>query len=64
MKTTNAYSRFWALLARMPTSDREDLKKHIVLTFTNGRTDSLKEMTMEEYNKAKYKNKFYRKLYK
>ena len=52
MKTTNAYSRFWVLLARMPTSDREDLKKHIVLTFTNGRTDSLKEMTMEEYNKA------------
>ena len=47
---TNSYSRFWTLLAKMPCSDRDGLKLQLVSSFTNGRTDSLREMTLSEYN--------------
>ncbi len=36
----------------MATSDREALKKDIVLQYTFNRTDSLREMTIQEYNSA------------
>lgn len=48
--TTKNYARFWALLNKMPCTDREELKKSLILQFTNGRTDSLKEMTDKEYD--------------
>ena len=41
---------FWTLLAKMPCSDRDGLKLQLVSSFTNGRTDSLREMTLSEYN--------------
>lgn len=44
------YSRFYVLLSRMPTTDREELKVGLVSQFTGGRTDSLREMTDREYN--------------
>lgn len=44
------YSRFYVLLSRMPVIDREELKNGLVSQFTNGRTDSLREMTDREYN--------------
>lgn len=50
MAKTNSYSRFWTLLAKMPCSDRDGLKLQLVSSFTNGRTDSLREMTLSEYN--------------
>lgn len=42
------YSRFYALLARM-AGDREQTKETLVLTYTNGRTSSLREMKASEY---------------
>ena len=36
----------------MSTSDRDALKKDIVLQYTFNRTDSLREMTIQEYNSA------------
>lgn len=50
MVKTNSYSRFWTLLAKMPCHDGDGLKLQLVSGFTNGRTDSLKEMTLSEYN--------------
>lgn len=50
MAKTNSFSRFWTLLAKMPCSDRDGLKLQLVSGFTNGRTDSLREMTLSEYN--------------
>ncbi len=48
-KVTN-YARFYTLLKRMPyVGDRDDLKRDLVLQGTNGRTDSLKEVSMKEY---------------
>lgn len=44
------YARFYALLKRMPGTDREELKKDLVLQYTNGRTESLKEVTDKEYD--------------
>jgi hypothetical protein len=39
------YAAFYGLLNRLPTSDREELKRSIVLQYTDGRTASLHEMS-------------------
>jgi hypothetical protein len=49
MNKPNNYAAFYSLLNRMPASDKEELKKSIVLQYTFGRTESLREMTMREY---------------
>lgn len=46
------YARFYGLLRDMPGMDKEELKRTVVLEFTEGRTDSLKEMTLKEYKNA------------
>ena len=46
----NRYSRFWALLSKLPCHDLHDLKRQLVSGFTDGRTDSLREMTPGEYD--------------
>ena len=43
------YARFYTLLNRVPTSDREELKRMLVLQFSDGRTDSVRELRKEEY---------------
>lgn len=48
MKTRN-YARFYVLLNRMPSTDREELKSGLIRQFSDGRTDSLKELTDKEY---------------
>ncbi len=50
MAKANSYSQFWTLLAKMPCDDKDELKQQLVASFTNGRTDSLREMTLREYN--------------
>ena len=42
------YAAFYGLLKQMPGA----IKEEIVLQFTNGRTDSLREMSLREYNEA------------
>lgn len=42
------YAAFYGLLKQMPEAGKEE----IVLQFTNGRTDSLREMSLHEYNEA------------
>ncbi|WP_295990538.1 hypothetical protein [uncultured Alistipes sp.] len=49
MNKPRSYSRFYALLKRMP-GDREELKQTLVGRFTAGRTTSLREMRLEEYD--------------
>lgn len=51
-KITN-YGRFYAAMnaLRMP-GDADDNKRLFVSQFTNGRTDSLREMTPAEYNRC------------
>lgn len=44
------YSRFYVLLGRMPATDKDGLKTSLVRQYTEGRTDSLKEMTDKEYD--------------
>ena len=44
------YARCYALLNRLPTTDREELKRGLVSQYTGGRTDSLREMTPTEYD--------------
>nr|DAO56115.1 MAG TPA: Protein of unknown function (DUF1018) [Caudoviricetes sp.] len=44
------YSRFYALLGRMPTTDKDELKVDLVRQYTSNRTESLKEMTDKEYD--------------
>ncbi len=44
------YARFYTLLSRMPTPDKEELKVELVKQYTNGRTTSLKELTDKEYD--------------
>ncbi|MBQ7181076.1 MAG: hypothetical protein IJR87_07285 [Bacteroidaceae bacterium] len=45
------YSRFYAILGRLPYSgDREELKKSVVRQYTWDRTEHLHEMTEQEYN--------------
>ena len=49
MKARN-YARFYVLLNRLPTTDREELKTSLVSQYTGGRTESLREMTQKEYD--------------
>lgn len=44
------YARFYVLLNRLPTEDREELKASLVGQYTGGRTESLREMTDKEYD--------------
>lgn len=46
------YSSFYGLLKILPGSDKDALKEEIVYQFTNGRTRSLREMSLPEYNEA------------
>ena len=46
------YAAFYGLLNRLPTSDREELKRSIVLQYTDGRIASLHEMSRNEYSAA------------
>lgn len=50
MQKVKNFSRFYALAKNIP-GDREELKENLVRAFTNGRTISLREMTLEEYNR-------------
>lgn len=50
MTAARNYARFYALLNRLPTADREELKAELVRQYTGGRTDSLREMTDGEYD--------------
>lgn len=44
------FGQFYALLRQMPyAGDKEDLKSELVLQHTGGRTESLKEVTQQEY---------------
>lgn len=44
------YRRFWAVFNRLTIrGDREECRKQIVSQYTRGRTDSLKDMTAQEY---------------
>ncbi|MEE1080658.1 MAG: hypothetical protein U0L19_06020 [Bacteroidales bacterium] len=44
------YSRFYASFNKLPyDGDRGELKQSLVVSHTNGRTDSLREMTASEY---------------
>lgn len=44
------FARFYAAFARLPHSgDREEFKRSIIHQYTWGRTDSLKEMSRQEY---------------
>lgn len=47
---TRNYARFYLLLNRLPTADREELKASLVSQYTGGRTQSLREMTAKEYD--------------
>lgn len=47
-----SYSSFYGLLKLLPGSDKEALKEEIVYQFTGGRTHSLHEMSLSEYNEA------------
>jgi hypothetical protein len=49
MTTPENYAAFYGLLNRMPTDDRDELKRTIVRQYTKNRTDSLREMSMQEY---------------
>lgn len=49
MKARN-YARFYVLLNRLPTADKEELKASLVSQYTGGRTESLREMTEKEYD--------------
>lgn len=44
MKARN-YARFYVLLNRLPTVDKDELKASFVSQYTGGRTESLREMT-------------------
>lgn len=44
------YARFYVLLNRLPTADRDELKAELVSQFTEGRTESLREMSDKEYD--------------
>lgn len=47
------FGRFYtAIRALNPIGDRDDVKKSIVYQYTNGRTDSLREMSRAEYDKC------------
>lgn len=47
------FGRFYtAVRALNPIGDRDDVKRSIVFQYTNGRTDSLREMTRAEYDRC------------
>lgn len=46
------YAAFYSLLNRLPTSDRDALKESVVSQYTDGRTTSLRDMTLKEYSAA------------
>ena len=48
------YSKFYALLKKLP-GDKEEIKRQLVLQYTCRRTDSLKEVTYEEYKRICYR---------
>lgn len=50
MQKVKNFSRFYALAKNIP-GDREELKENLVRAFTNGRTISLRDMSLEEYNR-------------
>lgn len=51
MSEVTNYAQFYTQLKRMPyEGDKEDLKRSLVRQFTNGRTDSLHEITRKEYD--------------
>jgi len=52
MNKPDNYAAFYGLLNRMCSSGKETLKESIVQIYTSGRTTSLREMTLEEYNEA------------
>ena len=50
MAKVKNFARFYACLNSVQTVDKEDLKESLVSQFTGGRTSSLREMTIKEYN--------------
>lgn len=52
VRKPETYGAFYSLLNRLPTSDRDALKESVVLQYTDNRTSSLREMTLQEYNAA------------
>ena len=45
------FARFYAAFNRVPCpTDRDEVKKLLVMQFTDGRTDSLREMARTEYD--------------
>lgn len=47
------FGRFYsAIRALKPIGDRDEVKCQIVWQYTNGRTDSLREMTRDEYDRC------------
>lgn len=51
VETTGNYGRFYRLLGEMPGMDKEELKKQLVSQWSNGRTESLREMSQSEYRR-------------
>ncbi|MDH6357221.1 hypothetical protein [Parabacteroides sp. PF5-9] len=49
MAKVKNFARFYVLFSKMQGND-DDMKKGLVMDFTGGRTDSLRQMTQEEYN--------------
>lgn len=49
---TRSYRPFYALLAKLQTSDREELKEDIVYSVSNGRTKSLSALSDKELAEA------------
>lgn len=51
MQEVSNFSRFYGIFKFVSyNGDKEELKKELVQEFTNGRTDSLKEIRLGEYN--------------
>ena len=51
----NNYARFYAAFNELPCEgDREEMKCNFVCQFTNGRSESLKDMTPAEYHACCY----------
>lgn len=47
------FRRFYAVIKTLDfVADRDDVKKNLVHQYTNGRTDSLREMTRAEYDRC------------
>lgn len=50
MKKVKNFARFYALINKLPVGDRKEFKEGLVLSFTNGRSTSLQDITPAEYN--------------